>query len=194
MSAYMRGKFVYLGLTTPQRRAATKATIRAWDGDSLTPARALWRKREREYQYVACDLLRHHMHRLDGAALATLAELVQSKSWWDTVDALAPVVGNIVLRERGLVAEMDQWIVADDFWLRRVAILHQLAWKQDTDEQRLLRYCLQCAHEQEFFIRKAIGWALRQYARTAPDAVRRFVDKNRDKLSGLSVREATKHL
>ncbi|HEY8026782.1 MAG TPA: DNA alkylation repair protein [Burkholderiaceae bacterium] len=194
MSAYMRGKFVYLGLTTPQRRAATKAAIRAWDDDPLTPARALWRKREREYQYVACDLLRHHMHRLGGAALATLAELVQSKSWWDTVDALAPVVGNIVLRERSLAAEMDHWIVEDGFWLRRVAILHQLAWKQDTEERRLFQYCLQCAPEQEFFIRKAIGWALRQYARTAPDAVRRFVDKNRSKLSGLSVREATKHL
>ena len=110
------------------------------------------------------------------------------------MDALAPVIGDVVARDRSLVAIMDQWINADDFWLRRVAILHQLAWKAETDEQRLFHYCLQCAHEPEFFIRKAIGWALRQYARTAPEAVRRFVEQNRDRLSSLSIREATKHL
>ena len=89
---------------------------------------------------------------------------------------------------------MDQLIEADDFWLRRVAILHQLAWKDKTDQARLFRYCLQCASESEFFIRKAIGWALRQYARAEPDAVRTFLKKHSNTLSGLSLREAGKHL
>jgi 3-methyladenine DNA glycosylase AlkD len=79
-------------------------------------------------------------------------------------------------------------------WLRRVALLHQLEWKARTDEPRLFRYCLLCAHEPEFFIRKAIGWALRQYARTNPAAVRQFLTVNRAQLSGLSLREAAKHL
>src|SRR6185437_3168455 len=108
---------------------------------------------------------------------------VNTKSWWDSVDALAPTIGDIVYRDRALAARMDELIEADDFWLRRVAILHQLAWKAETDEKRLLRYCLQCAEEKEFFIRKAIGWALRQYARTAPDQVRRFVQQHEGKLS-----------
>ncbi len=194
MAAYMKHQFDYLGIATPARRAACAALIHAFEGDPLEAAQALWRKKEREYQYVACDLLRRHASRLGAHDLAQLEALVQSKSWWDTVDALAPVFGDIVLRERGLAARMDQLIEADDFWLRRIAILHQLAWKGATDEARLFRYCLHCAHEPEFFIRKAIGWALRQYARTAPEAVRRFVLQNRANLSGLSIREATKHL
>ena len=76
----------------------------------------------------------------------------------------------------------------------RVALLHQLDWKEKTDEARLFEYCLRCADEQEFFIRMAIGWALRQYARTNPAAVRQFLETNRGKLSSLSFREAAKHL
>jgi len=194
MAAYMKHQFEYLGIATPDRRDACSGLVRSFEGNPIEAAQALWRKKEREYQYVACDLLRRHASRLGGADLVQLEALVQSKSWWDTVDALVPVFGDIVLHERSLAACMDQLIEADDFWLRRVAILHQLAWKDATDEARLFRYCLQCAHESEFFIRKAIGWALRQYARIAPGAVRRFVERNRDQLSGLSIREATRHL
>ena len=93
-----------------------------------------------------------------------------------------------------MVGRMDALIRAPDFWLRRIALLHQLDWKQDTDAARLFAYCLRCADEREFFIRKAIGWALRQYARTNPVAVRQFLTTNREKLSGLSFREASKHL
>lgn len=194
MAAYMKHQFRYLGIATPARRAACADLVRGFDGDPVAAAKALWKLDEREYQYVAVDLLRRHSKRQDGSDLPALVTLVQSKSWWDCVDALVPTIGEIVHRERALVARMDELIDADDFWLRRVAILHQLAWKDDTDDKRLFRYCLHCANEKEFFIRKAIGWALRQYARTAPDKVRRFVDQHGGKLSGLSVREATKHL
>jgi 3-methyladenine DNA glycosylase AlkD len=194
MAAYMKHQFRYLGIATPVRRAACAELVRGFDGDVTAAAKALWKQDEREYQYVAADLLRRHAKRLDGSDLPTLESLVQSKSWWDSVDALAPTIGEIVYRDRSLAARMDTLIDAEDFWLRRVAILYQLAWKGETDEQRLFRYCLQCAGEKEFFIRKAIGWALRQYARTAPDAVSRFVNRNSGKLSSLSVREATKHL
>ena len=194
MRAYMKHRFNYLGIGTPARRAACAELVRSFEGNPVPAAKALWKLDEREYQYVAVDLLRRHVRRLEESDLPALEKLVQTKSWWDTVDALAPTIGEIVHRDRALAARMDDLIAADDFWLRRIALLHQLAWKDETDERRLFRYCLQCADEKEFFIRKAIGWALRQYARTAPDAVRRFVDAHRDRLSGLSVREATKHL
>lgn len=194
MAAYMKHRFRYLGIPTPARRAACAELVRGFAGNPVAAARALWKLEEREYQYVAVDLLRRHANSLDGSDLPALEALTQGKSWWDSVDGLAPTIGEMVYRNRNLAARMDELIDAEDFWLRRVAILHQLAWKDETDEQRLFRYCRHCAAEKEFFIRKAIGWALRQYARTAPDAVSRFVEKNNGKLSNLSVREATKHL
>ena len=121
--------------------------------------------------------------------------LITTNSWWDTVDALAVhVVGTMVHRHRELAAVMDRWIDADDFWLARTAILHQLRWKSDTDTSRLFTYALRRAADNEFFIRKAIGWALRVYATTDPDAVRTFVDRHEDTLSALTQREARKHL
>ena len=89
---------------------------------------------------------------------------------------------------------MTELIVDEDFWLRRIALLHQLGWGEATDQKRLFRYCLQQAGEQEFFIRKAIGWALRDYARHAPQAVADFLTHNGAVLSPLSRREAAKHL
>jgi 3-methyladenine DNA glycosylase AlkD len=197
MAAYMKGQFRYLGIPTPARRAATRPLLRAFAGDAVRVAELLWGLEPREYQYVACDLLR--IPRLGPEALAAIEGLVQQKSWWDTVDSLAPAVGEIVLREkkRGNLdpaARMDELIAHENLWLRRVAILHQLAWKRETDQERLFAYCLRCAGEKEFFIRKAIGWALRQQARVAPEAVRSFVDLHRARLSPLTAREATKHL
>lgn len=194
MAAYMKGKFAFLGIQTPARRQASVPLMRAFTGDPLGAARELWALPEREYQYVAVDLLRRHAQRLSGADLPALESLVQAKSWWDSVDGLAPTIGAIVARQPQQVARMDALLGAPDFWLRRVALLHQLDWKENTDAARLFAYCLHCAGEKEFFIRKAIGWALRQYARTDPAAVRRFLDENREKLSGLSYREASKHL
>ena len=126
--------------------------------------------------------------------MPAIRQLIVTKSWWDTVDALAAhVVGVMVARQPVLLSTMDEWVVSDELWLIRTAILHQLRYKSQTDTERLFRYCAQHAGHKDFFIRKAIGWALREYARTDPDAVRRFV-KTQSALSGLSVREALKHL
>ena len=194
MAAYMQGKFDFLGIQTPARRQAALPIMRAFTGNPLDAARQLWALPAREYQYVAVDLLRRQNKRLVASDLPALEALVQDKSWWDTVDGLAPTIGAIVAREPQQVSRMDALIGAPDFWLRRVALLHQLDWKEKTDQARLFDYCLRCADEREFFIRKAIGWALRQYARTNPAAVRQFLETNREKLSGLSLREAAKHL
>lgn len=202
MRAYMKNQFEYLGIKTPLRRAAIAALIRgqknATAADLLRTARLLWAMREREYQYAAIDLLAHHCGKLTTTHLSAMLALVQKKSWWDTVDALASVIGQ-VMREAcaddpEAQCAMDNALASSNLWVRRVAIIHQLGWRKQTDAERLFAYATTCAHEKDFFIRKAIGWALRDYARHAPAAVRRFLRANRRKLSPLTIREAGKQI
>jgi 3-methyladenine DNA glycosylase AlkD len=199
MRAYMRDHFPFLGIPTPQRRALSRqvlAGVPAPDEQTLRAvALACWELPEREYQYFACDWLAAHARRCTPALLPTLERLVTTRSWWDTVDTLAgTVVGAIVLAYPDAVSTMDSWLAAEDMWLVRSALLHQLRYKDRTDPERLFRYCLAQSGHRDFFIRKAIGWALRQYAWTDPEPVREFVAAHRDVLSPLSVREALKNL
>jgi 3-methyladenine DNA glycosylase AlkD len=199
MASYMKNRFVFLGVPSPDRRAAQRlalAELATASGDDLLAfAEACWREPERELQYVAADALRQHHQALDAAHLARLRGLIVDKSWWDTVDSLAThSVGPLVGRNPELAEEMDDWIGSNNIWLARTAILHQLLYKDRTDAERLFAYADLRATDTEFFIRKAIGWALRQYARTDPDAVRSFVGAREHKLSNLTRREALKHL
>ena len=120
--------------------------------------------------------------------------LVCSRSWWDTVDPLAHVIGVLVLNHLELRSVMDRWLTGDDRWLVRVALLHQLGWKDAADPEWLFAACRARSADDDFFIRKAIGWALRDLARSFPDEVRGFVAAHGEELSSLSVKEATKHL
>lgn len=200
MSAYMRGLFPFFGIKARPRRelqrraAAGLAPPSAADLDAI--ARRLWNRDERECQYAACDHLRQHIKALDPGFLATAAHLISTKSWWDTVDPIATRVVGPVVAVGGPAARavMDGWLASPDMWLVRAAILHQLQYREDTDAAWLFAACLRHAPSSEFFLRKAIGWALRQYARTDPDAVTGFVRAHRGGLSPLSVREAAKHL
>ena len=200
MRAYMLDQFAFLGLRATPRRQALRGLprLKGWlASELLALAEALWDLPEREFQYVAVDLLSKHHQQLDLDSLPRLLQLVQRKSWWDTVDGLAGVVGDIVLQARALrvgQTAMDACLVHSNLWVRRVAMLHQLGWKEQTDEARLLRYALALAPETDFFIRKAIGWALRDYARTSPESVRLFLTTYAPHLSGLTRREAGKHL
>ena len=198
-AAYMRDQFPFLGIPAPTQRALARTALAGLPGpaeeDLRTVAMACWKMAEREYQYFACDWLRTHVKVPGPDFLTTIRTLITTKSWWDTVDPLATrVVGGLVRRHPTLVAEMDAWSAAADTWLIRTAILHQLHYGAGTDEERLFDYCTRQAGHRDFFVRKAIGWALRQYARTAPGAVTGYVAGHRDRLSPLSVREATKHL
>ncbi|MBK7167446.1 MAG: DNA alkylation repair protein [Candidatus Microthrix sp.] len=158
-------------------------------------AAACWEEPEREFAYVACDVLRTQAPRLEPRHLDAVRSLLTARSWWDTIDPLATrTVGTMVRTNPELVGTMDRWVHSDDFWLARTAILHQLLFGEATDAQRLLSYCEARAGDDEFFIRKAIGWALRQYARVDPAAVRTFVVAHDGELSGLTKREALKHL
>lgn len=199
MTAYVRGQFSFFGIGAPARemliRAAADGLGRPSERDLSGLALACWRKRDRDYQYAACKMLRRHVAQLNPAFLDVAERLITSKSWWDTVDELAShVVGPLVKRHPELGATMDAWIASENIWVARTAILHQTRNRGDTDERRLFAHCLRRASDTDFFIRKAIGWALREYAKTNPGAVERFVRKNGSRLSGLSKREALKHL
>jgi 3-methyladenine DNA glycosylase AlkD len=202
MRAYMRDQFPYLGIPGPKQAELTRAVLAAvpaarkpTQADLTEVSLGCWALDEREFAYFPLSYLRRHVKACDASFIDTVRTLVTTKSWWDTVDALAArVAGPLVQAHPALIATMDAWLAADNMWLNRVAILHQLHFKSATDQSRLFRYCESQAGHKDFFIRKAIGWALREYGKTAPDAVRGFVKANRDKLSGLSTREALKNL
>ena len=200
MAAYMRDRFAFLGIAMPARRNAVRAVMRdakarADEAALLTAAQALWRKRGREYQYVAVDMLAACERALSPRALPVLATLVTTNSWWDTVDGLAAnVVGPLVRRNPEGLRTLDAWCGDDNPWLRRAALLHQLRYGSATDAKRLFAYCVANAADPDFFVRKAIGCALRQYAYTDAPAVRSFLEADRQRLSPLSLREAGKHL
>jgi len=197
MRSYMRDQFDFLGIKTPLRRALIKdlgkVDFNLTDLEQLV--RALWLLPQREYQYAAIDLLATHKKKVDVSQLCLLLGLAQEKSWWDSVDGLASVTNDILFASRAQESQlhMDEAVKHPNMWVRRIAMIHQLGWRLETDQTRLFGYAQALAHEEDFFIRKAIGWALRDYARWQPDAVAEFVEIHRSQLSNLSVREALKH-
>ncbi|GAA1791302.1 DNA alkylation repair protein [Luedemannella flava] len=197
MRAYMRDQFPFLGIGAPAQKTLVRAALTglgAPTGDDLRAlALACWDLPEREYQYAACFVLRRFVKRCPAGFLPTARTLITTKSWWDSVDALAAhTVGPLVAAHPELGEVMDRWITDDNLWVARTALLHQLRYGAATNEERLFAYCVKQSGHRDFFIRKAIGWALREYARTDPEAVRAFVA--RTPLSPLSVREAMKHM
>lgn len=197
MAAYMRDQFPFLGIPSPRlRQIVREAALPTPNQEELTDlALTLWGLAEREFQYAACALLRRHVKVCDAGFLSVARQLIVTKSWWDTVDTLAShTVGPLVRRHPALVADMQAWIAGENMWLTRAALLHQLGYQAATDPQRLFGYCLRRADHPDFFIRKAIGWALREYAKTDPHAVLAFVHTHEGVLSGLSKREALKNL
>lgn len=199
MRAYQRDQFPFLGIKMPVRERVDRAVLAELlrelppptEDDLIAVGRGMWAMQEREYQYFAVRFLRRHLKAASTALLPTVAELITTRSWWDTVDELAKhVVGPLIRRHPRLRADLDAWARGEQLWLARAAILHQLADRADTDSDRLFSYCLAQAASPEFFLRKAIGWALREYSRTDPAAVERFVTAHHAELSPLSRREA----
>ncbi|MFF0587752.1 DNA alkylation repair protein [Streptomyces sp. NPDC003781] len=195
MRAYMKDVAPFLGLTSPVRRSLNRAVLaglpRPDESDCTAVALRCWRLPEREYHYFAVDYLRRHVTHCSSGFLPVVRHLLTTVPWWDTVDLLAAhVVGGLVAADRGLTRDMDAWIGDEDLWLVRAALLHQLRYKEHTDTDRLFGYCLRQAGHGDFFVRKAVGWCLREYAKTDPDAVRAFVAEHRTRLAPLSVREA----
>lgn len=196
--AYMKGVAPFLGLSAPERRRALKA---AWQGlgqpssDELGAAAVtLMQQREREFHYAAADLLQWHRGACDADFLARYGEqLVTSTPWWDSVDALVSAMVSPLVRQYGHDALMDEWSRSGDRWLVRAALGHQRGWKQETDVKRMLSLCHDHWQDREFFIAKAIGWALRDLARLDPTSVREFLEHH-DERNRVAIREARRGL
>lgn len=198
-SAYLRGQFAFFGITAPQHKVLLAHALRPLGRpapvDLYGFARAAYAMDEREWHYAAVKTVRRYARLLEPSAVPVIHHMVVTHSWWDTVDEIAShLAGTLVERHPATVEVMDEWARSDHMWLARTAILHQLRFKETTDVDRLFDYCLVRAAEPDFFYRKAIGWALRQYARTDADAVREFCEANQHRLSKLSLTEAQKNL
>jgi 3-methyladenine DNA glycosylase AlkD len=197
MKKYMRDQFDYLGIKSPQlkslfRQAIQENGLPAFDAlDDVI--RELWDLPQREYQYLAISLMERLEKKLPPNAIRTLDYMIVHKSWWDTVDNISHVVGVLFKRYPNVRENyLAKWRASSDFWLRRTAILFQLDYKGETDFDLLGNIIQENLGSNEFFINKAIGWSLRQYARIDPNAVRKFVKST--SLHPLSRREALKHL
>ena len=201
MQAYMKSTMPYYGLRLPQVRAISRRVFEdagmscdEWRKTILE----LWRgARRREERYTAQYLLGSRQHRdcLRPADMPMLEELVVTGAWWDHVDEVATVIGDLLRRyPKRMRPLMRRWSTDPNMWKRRVSIICQLRFKQDTDLDLLYANIEPNLGDREFFIRKAIGWALRQHAWTDPEEVRRYVRANETRLSGLSKREALKNI
>ena len=196
MAAYMKKRFDFLGIPTPLRRKLCKPLFKemkpqAPDWDFVE---ACWESPYREMQYVATDYLNALVEQLTPQDLSRIELLITRKSWWDTVDALDKVIGGIFLNFPEIRAQLIHWSQHDNIWLRRVAIDCQLSLKRQTDQTLLSEVIQNNFGQPEFFINKAIGWALREYGKTNPDWVKNFVQQYREMMAPLSVREALKRL
>jgi len=198
MSAYMKGHFPFFGIKAPVRRDLVREHIAVHGAPPLDelPAitRAAFALPQRELHQVAVDLLMKHAKKLGPEHLPLVEELITTKSWWDSVDGLAiHVVGVILKRHPKEIAKWNKrWIGSSDMWLNRTAILFQARWKEDTDRALLFANIDRHAKHPDFFIRKAIGRALRELAATDPEAVKEFVGSRT--LAPLSAREALRNL
>ena len=196
--AYMKDIAPFIGVTTPERRAAVKKAAKSMKvptSDELgVTARKLWKLVEREFQYAANDLIDIHWKVADKDFLADHVEhLIVTKSWWDTVDGLGSVAISPLTDKYGCEKLIAKWNKSPNMWLNRAAIQHQRGRKYETDVKLILQYCDDHADSKEFFIVKAIGWALRDIAKINPRAVRDFLKSHPD-LGGVAVREAERGL
>ncbi|PEA53730.1 DNA alkylation repair protein [Bacillus pseudomycoides] len=198
MERYMKNHFPFLGIQTPERKQLFREVLQSTEAPKVADfpiiVRELWALPEREFQMLALTLLDKYRKHLDETHIPLLEELITTKSWWDSVDMLASHFVGLILSKHSDVIEsyVQKWMASNNMWLQRTCLLFQLKYKEKTDIQLLFSLTRQLSHSKEFFIQKAIGWTLREYAKTNPQAVWEFVQTH--DLAPLSKREATKHI
>ena len=196
MKKYMKNLFPFIGIKAPERKKLSKSFIQVLCAvEDFEPyVLNLWEMPEREYQYVAVDFLVKMKKHLDESHVDLLENLILTKSWWDTVDPIASqLVGAVFSKSPELVQSRGtDWGNSENIWLQRSMILFQLKYKEKTDKELLFSIIERTKHTEEFFIQKAIGWALREYSKTNPAEVVRFIESR--SLSNLARKEGLKHL
>jgi len=194
--AYMRNQFEFFGIQTPIRRQISKEIFQAGlpEIDALPIIiRDAWAQSEREFQYFAIELAGAMKNQWLPDMVPLIEKMITQKSWWDSVDHIATwILGPYFQKYPNQIKDVTyKWNQSDNFWLQRSSIMFQKSYRSKTDTKLLTDYILHCAGSKEFFIQKAIGWALREYAKTNADWVKKFVKTH--ELPVLSKREALKH-
>lgn len=197
MAAYMKTEMPFFGVGTQERRAAVRSAVGRFPVATTDAYReavlALWGRRHREEKYAAIDVARSSGALITAENLDLYERLIREGAWWDLVDPVAvKLVGGALRADPEAWDRVEGWINDPDRWLRRSVIICQLDHGLSTDAERLFGFCRHLAADRDVFIRKAIGWALRQYARSDADSVRAFLASSG--LSPLSVREASRYL
>ena len=197
MSKYMKDQFSFYGIAAADRKNLYKDFLKQEKKQEKLDWAFLdqcYADDHREFQYLAYEYLLAMKKQLSFEDISLVKDLVMKKSWWDTVDFLAQVVGNIALKDSCVDEWMLAWSQEENIWVRRVSILYQLRFKEKTNTTQLEQILLNCVGTNEFFINKAIGWALREYSKTNPDWVRTFLENHQAQMANLSIREASKYL
>ncbi len=197
MAKYMKNKFCFYGVKTPFRKKLFREFLKREKRTGKIDWEFIdkcYEDRHREFQYLAIDYLVEMKKVLCYDDVFKILTYIKSKQWWDTIDRFDRLIGDIGLVDSRIDTLMIVWSKDDDIWLRRLAIDHQLLRKEKTNTCLLEEILLNNLESDEFFINKAIGWSLRDYSKTNPDWVREFIDKNRERMCKLSVREASKYL
>lgn len=197
MSKYMLNKFEYIGIKTPERRKIFKNFFKEYKNEEKINWEFInkcWENKYREFQYVGADYLKNMKDKLTIDDIPKLKQLILKKSWWDTIDNLDMTIGALALKDSNVNKILLEWSLDENIWLRRIAIDHQLLRKEKTNTELLEKILKNNLGQNEFFINKAIGWALRDYSKTNPEWVKNFIEKNKEKMAKLSVKEASKYL
>ena len=197
MAKYMRNLFEFYGLATPKRKKLYKDFLKAEKKNKKVDWEFLdkcYLDSHREFQYLVSDYLITMNDYLTYDDIPKIKKYIKTKQWWDTIDFLDRVIGEIGLRDNRVDDLMLEWSCDNDFWVRRIAIDHQLCRKEKTNTELLEKILVNNFGRDEFFINKAIGWALRDYSKTNPLWVREFINKYKDKMSNLSIKEASKYI
>ncbi|PID66264.1 MAG: DNA alkylation repair protein [Gammaproteobacteria bacterium] len=197
MADYMQNRFRFYGIQTPLRRTLYKDFLnrekqrQQIDWPFLDQCYA---DEYREFQYLVLDYLTAMQKQLRYEHVANMLPYIKSKQWWDTIDGFDRIIGNIGLFDNRIDELMLKWSTDTDFWLRRLAIDHQLLRKEQTNTDLLAKILVNNLNSDEFFINKAIGWSLRDYSKTNPNWVSAFITEHKDKMDKLSLKEAGKYL
>lgn len=197
MAAYMKNHFLFYGIPSPKRKALYKDFLKEEKTKKIVDWELLdqcFEDEHREFQYFACDYLVALAFYIPFEELDRIKAYIQKGNWWDTTDALDQVIGKIGLRDTRIKQAMILWSRSDGLWIKRAAIDHQLLYKEKTDTQLLETILLNGLGSNEFFINKAIGWALRQYSKTNPRWVESFIKQHHVALSSLTIKEASRYL
>jgi len=197
MSKYMLNKFEYIGIKTPERREIFKNFFKEYKNEEKIDwefVNKCWENKYREFQYITADYLKNMKDKLSIDDIPKFKRLILEKSWWDTIDNLDMTIGALALKDSNVNKILLEWSLDENIWLRRIAIDHQLLRKEKTNTELLEKILKNNLGQTEFFINKAIGWALRDYSKISPEWVKNFIEKNKENMAKLSIKEASKYL